>query len=223
MSDDQLFTTEELSAMHPQPSVPEPDLPPAGYKRDDELARRQDTLNQQLDSMPDDIGTINPEALKPDHDLQGMIRKNFLEVNLGPAYKIKWVNFVSQHGQAVWQAKAEGWEVVTANMVNMCDRDLVKEDNTLRVGDVICMRIRLDRHLMLEQQAENRRLAQQFGIENEINEIASKHPKALKVHSDLSGTNPYSDQMQKRAARKTALAHIGNQMKKGPVAGIPIK
>lgn len=205
------------------PAAPQPDLPPAGDARRDELAKRTDQLEQKAETEFADRGTIDPSVLEPDHDLQGMIRRNFLDVDLGPAYKVKWVNFVSQHGNMVWQAKAEGWEVVTVDMVNAADRDLVKEDNTLRVGDVICMRMRIDRYHLMEQQAEQRRLAQQFSVENEVIEIAAKHPKALKVHSDLTGVNPYADQMQKRAARKTALNHIGNRMKKGTIPGVPIK
>jgi len=222
MAEEKLFTDEELNTAAAAVATT-PNLPPAGYKRDEVLARRQDALDQKIDSISDDIGAVNPKAFEEDREIQDMIRKDYLFVDIGPEYVVKWVNFVSQHGNAVWAAKAQGWQVVTAEKVRGVDRDLVKEDNTLRVGDVICVFMRKDRHLMMEQAQARHRFAVENGFESELNDLAAKNPKAFKVRSDLSGGNPHLSQTQSRAARKTALGHLGNQMKKGLVAGIPIK
>lgn len=224
---DQLYTEEELAQAaaiaNPQQQAPEPNLPPPGAARRDELARRTDDLQQAAEELTPESGKIDPKVFEPDRDLQRAIRRNYLDLDIGPQYVVKWVNFHSQHSKAVWEAKADGWQVVTASMLKPEDQALAVEDNTVRVGDVIAMFIRKDIHLMLEQEAEERRLRQQYVVESELSEIASKHPKALKVHSDLTGSNPYAEQMQKRAAQKTALNHLGNQMKKGPLPGVPIK
>jgi hypothetical protein len=220
MSDDILFTAEELNARVGSGEI-KPNLPPPGHKREEVLAQRKDELAQKAEELSQNVGAIDPSVFEEDHDIQRDIRKGFLDVDVGPQFMIKWVNFVNQHSSAVWKAKAEGWKVVTADMVKDADSDLIREDNTLRVGDVICMYIRKDKHLLLQRKAETRALKRQFGLEAELNDIARKHPKALKVHNATEGK--YSDTIEKRAARRTAMQHLGNQMKKGTIPGVPIR
>jgi response regulator of citrate/malate metabolism len=195
---------------------------PAGYKRVEELSRRRDTLEEHVEEVAKDIGSINPAVLEEDREIQRDIRKGYLDVDIGPLFVRKWVNFVNQHGNAVWQAKAEGWMTVSGDMVSGVDRDLIKEDNTLRIGDTVLMYMRKDQHLLLERQNEQRRLKQQYGIEAQIQEIADKNPKAFVVHGDLN-TSPHAQTIQKRAAQRTAMRHIGNKMKRGTLPGVPIK
>jgi hypothetical protein len=218
--DDTLFTAEELDARIRSGEIT-PNLPPPGFQRREVLAQRTDALAQKVEEISEDRGAIPESAFEEDREIQNSIRKGFLDVDIGPLYVTKWVNYVNQNSHMVWQAKAEGWKTVTANMVKNADRDLVREDNTLRVGDVICMYIRKDQHLLLERKRDQANLKRQYGIEAELTELAAKNPRALKVHNATQGK--YSDTIQKRAARRTAVRHLGNQMKQGPVPGIPIK
>jgi hypothetical protein len=218
--DDTLFTAEELDARVRSGEIT-PNLPPPGFQRREVLAQRTDALAQRVEEISEDRGAIPESAFEEDREIQNSIRKGFLDVDIGPLYVTKWVNYVNRQSYMVWEAKAQGWKVVTANMVKNADRDLVREDNTLRVGDVICMYIRKDQHLLLERKRDQANLKRQYGIEAELTELAAKNPRALKVHNATQGK--YSDTIQKRAARRTAVRHLGNQMKQGPVPGIPIK
>ena len=216
------YTPQELESAIRSGEV-DPNLPPAGYQRREVLAERQDSLAQAAEEASQDMGTINPALFEEDRDIQREIRRGFLDLDIGELYIVKWVNFVNQHGNAVWAAKYEGWRVVTADMVRDLDRDLVREDNTLRVGDVIAMFIRKDQHLLLERKRAEKQAIIQHGAEVELIDLANKHPNALKVHSDLTGGNPYGDRMAKRAAQQTAMRHLGNKMKQGTIPGVPIK
>lgn len=217
---DILFTAEELDARVRSGEI-SPNLPPPGSQRREILAQRADALAQKVEEISEDRGVIPESAFVEDREIQNSIRKGFLDVDIGPLYVTKWVNYVNQHSYMVWAAKGEGWKVVTPDMVKDADRDLIKEDNTLRVGDVICMYIRKDQHLLLERKREQVNLKRQYGIESELSDLAAKNPRALKIHNATEGK--YSDTIQKRAARRTAIQHLGNQMKRGPVPGIPIK
>jgi hypothetical protein len=201
----------------------DPNLPPAGHKRNEVLAERKDNLEEAAETVSADMGSIPQSVFEEDRDLQRDIRKGFLDLDIGDQYVVKWVNFVSQHSHAVWAAKSEGWKVVNSAMLKAVDHDLVREDNTIRVGDVIAMYIRKDHHLQIEMTRRKKQIAVQYGAEAELNHLAGKHPNALKVHSDLTGGNKYQDQIQRRAARRTAMQHIGNKMKSGTVPGVPLK
>jgi hypothetical protein len=221
---DQIFTQEELDAAVRSGEV-QPNLPPPGAARREVLAQRKDALEQAAEERFAEVGAIPREAFKEDRDIQRDIRKSFMDLDLQPpgVYKLKWVNFRSQEGYHVWEAKAEGWKVVTPAMVGDCDQDLLKEDNTFRVGDTIAMCIRLDHFIRLEKERENRRLRAQFGYETEIVELADEHPDAFKVHTEENGDPRVFDRIRKQAARKSALRTIGNRMKKGTIPGVPIR
>lgn len=200
-----------------------PNLPPAGYKRDEVLAERKDALEQQAEIRAEGRGTINPKVFEEDREIQHAVRRGFLDVDVGPIYIIKWVNYVSQHGHAVWEAKAEGWSVVTASMVKDVDRDLVREDGSLRVGDTICMCMRKDDHMLMERQRAERQSRIQHGFVGELHDIAKGNEHAFKILDGIENQNPHWQTMEKRAAARTALRTLGGKMKTGPVPGIPIK
>ena len=219
---DQIFTNEELAAA--AGVSPEPNLPPPGQQRREELARRKDALEEQAEKKYADAGRIDPKVLEPDRELQSQIRNNYLEIDIGPAFMVKWVNYVSQNGSAVWQAKIDGWQVVTADMlVDKIDFGLVKEDNTLRVGDVLAMFIRKDQHLLLERKRAEKQLRQQYGAESELHEIVGKHSKALQIRDTTTDPNLMNRIKQRAAASQVAVNHLGNKLKQGTIPGVPIK
>ena len=218
---DQIFTEEELQQAVSTGKV-DPNLPPPGAERRNVLAERQDALEEQAEIAFENVEAMDPKVLEPDREIQYEIENDFMKINIGPAYVVKWV-YTGQNSQKVWQAKAEGWQIISPDMlVDKVDRMLVKEDNTLRVGDVVAMYIRKDKHFLLEQKRKMRQLRQQFGAEAELHELAGKNPKALKVRN-FDEDNPHASQIQARAARKTAMRHLGNKMKQGTIPGVPIK
>lgn len=210
----------------------EPNLPPAGHERREELKRRDDNLTQQAEEQSVDRGTIPEDVLQPDHNIQNEMRRSYLDVGSNhPLYKTKWVNYVNTNGQMVWQAKAEGWAVATAKVFPEA-ADMQKEDGSIRVGDVMLMFIRHDEHFRIEQREANKRLRQQYGVEATIHDIAEKHPDVFKnVHTpEITGNMPEGTMKEverraavRNAARGVAAQHLGNRMKKGTIPGVPIK
>jgi len=213
----------------------DPSLPPAGYKRREELAKRTDHLEEEAEkkyanvgSIPQDSPVLDPEQ---NREIQDHIHKSHLDIGVDHPYlKTKWVNYVNQHGSMVWKEKADGWQVATVKDFPEA-RVLVREDGTIRIGDVILMCIRLDEYLKLFEREKEKRLRQQYGIESDIHTLAEQYPNVFSdVHTDSSGglPNRVMDIVEKRAARRNAAARVvaktlGNKMKEGPVPGIPIK
>jgi len=211
-------------------------LPPAGHARDEVLRERTDKLAEQAETQTPDTGRIphDHDALNPERnrEIRYAISENYLEIGVNHPYlKTKWVNYVNLNGQKIWEAKADGWKVATIQDFPEA-RDLAREDNTIRVGDVILMCIRLDEHVKLMERERNKRLRQQYGIEAEIHDLASRNPNAFAgAVTPMIGTtgNPSPNvgralaSMEKRAnAVSTAARHLGNRMKQGTIPGVPL-
>lgn len=216
-------------------ATPEPNLPPAGYQRDEELAKRTDILNEQGEKIYADVGKIDPSVLEADPEIRRDIAMNYLEIGLEHAvYSTKWVNYVNLQGQKVWEAKADGWIMATVTEFPEA-RDLRKADNSIRVGDVLLMFIRKDEHLKLLQREDKKRLRQQYGIEAEIHDLANATNRKYGTQvfagvetPELGGNmrqemvNAVNKRNSRQAgARRTAAEHLGNKMKEGFVPGIP--
>jgi hypothetical protein len=232
---DKIFTETELNKAIEVGAI-QPDLPPAGFKREEELAIRTDQLHEQAETVYQNREAINPEAFKPDREIQGQIEKDFLSIGTDhPYYKTKWVNYVNIHGTMIWKAKAEGWVVSTTKDFPEAAH-LRKEDGTIRVGDVLLMHIRMDQYVLIQNREKNKRLRQQYGVEAEIHELAAKNPNIFKnVHTESSGGLP--DDIQKRvesraanaaamrkAAQSTVRHTLGNKLSEGgTLPGVPIK
>ena len=215
---DQIFTKEELTT-----NPPVPDLPPAGYQREEVLAERTDTLAEKAETTAPDTVGLSPDnpAFDPEQnrEIQADLTKGFLEVeNKKPGYVYKWVYF-GLNGQKVWESKSQGWEVVSSNDPE--SRHLIKEDGSRRVGDVLLMRMRMDFHILYEQREEKKRLTRELSVESELAEIVGKHPDAFTLHSEQTGGNPHMDAMRSRAARQTSFNALGNKLKSGTVPGLP--
>ena len=219
----------------------QPDLPPAGYKRDDVLAQRTDQLQEEAEkraderevgAIPHDHAALNPER---NREIQDHIRKDHLAIGADHPYlKTKWVNWKNLEGQMVWQAKNEGWQVATIKEFPEAV-SMVKEDNTIRVADVMLMCIRMDEYFKLEERAKEKRLRQQYGVEAEIHDLAMKTNRKMGQDVFAGVSTPevgvsgnISDAAQRKMAqmegtRRVAMKHLGNKMKTGTLPGVPIK
>lgn len=203
-------------------------LPPAGHARTDELKRRTDKLEELAEKQYAGVESIDPSKLEPDREIQYSISNNYLEIGVNhPFLKTKWVNCVNQHSTMVWQEKAKGWKVSTIHEFPEA-APLVREDNTIRVGDVLLMHIRIDEHLKLEQREEQKRFRQQLGIEAELHDIVGKHSNAFTVHSENTGGIPDSitsrmgGDLRRSASHQIAARTLGERLKRGTIPGVPI-
>lgn len=210
---------------------PEPNLPPAGYKRDEELAKRKDELEQKGEEQFGNIGKIPDAFFEEDREIQDAIHKDYMAIGVGhPLYVTKWVNFVNLHSQEVWRAKADGWLVADGKVFPEA-KHLVCEDSTIRVGDVMLMYIRKDRHMQLMLREEKKRLKRELGIEEEIVDFVARYPKVFKqIQSTMTGGNMHpktQEMMMKRVEamsgmQKMALQQLSNRMHDGFVEGLPL-
>lgn len=213
-------------------------LPPAGHKRTEELAKRKDELEEQAETQYADRGAIpkDCDALNPERnrEIQHNIRKGYLDIGSNdPRYKTKWVNYVHQNSEKVWQAKAQGWQVATV-MEFPEAKDLSREDSTIRVGDVMLLFIPIEQYQQIEQQEQMKALKQQYGIESELHDLVNRTNRAkggdyFAASSPALGETGHvssstREMMTRRnAAQKSVLNHLGNKMKEGTIPGVPIK
>lgn len=208
----EIYTKDELAAEGGNIAA---ELPPAGYKRDDELARRQDILEEKVEKLSENKIAVDPKKLEPDREIIHDIERGFLDIDIGPQFAVQWINFVTNHGAAVWAAKANGWKVVHRDMLkgNDWDFDLVKEDNTLRVGDVIAMYMPVERKKKLDQDRDRRKRRRELGLRAELEDLAYSNPKAFKLRDDLIDQSSYTvnDTPQRAMARKVVRQHLINK------------
>lgn len=200
------------------------DLEPPGYKRDEQLAQRKDDLEQQAEEVSNEMEhfAVDPKALEKDREIQDFIAKDALDVeDPQPGYVYKWVPYVHSHGNAVFAAKAQGWEVVEGNMPESLSLRAV--DGSRRVGDVLLMRIRMDYHLKLQMLEDKKRLTRMYGAEAALYEIQRKYPELFPdVDTELQPSPQLRSTTTRRAARRVAAQAVGNRMKQGTIPGIPI-
>lgn len=201
------------------------DLPPSGYARDEELARRKDTLEEKLETEAPEVYPIDESAFQPDREILQRLDQQMLEVSKRkPEYIYCWVYF-GQNGQQVWAKKALGWEVVTGTEPEATEHKEV--DGTRRIGDVLLMRVHKRRFAQLEEAAADRREAQQLGITSRLKELGEHARRyGLKVHEDLStvrvGPDTLMDVVEKRSgAHDTAMKTVDKMLRKGDVPGVP--
>jgi len=215
-------------------------LPPAGHEQRETLIKRTDNLEEQAEEQYADRGAIphDHDALNPERnrEIRSDISKSYLEIGTNhPLYITKWVNYVNLQGTMVWSAKADGW-IVSSTSDFPEAAELTREDNTIRIGDVLLMHIPKDKHLLLAKREENKRLRQQFGVEADIHDLAEATnrkqgqevfknvvtPEITGVSDDTLNRMEAHSTRQK-AARSVAANSIGNRMKKGTIPGVPIR
>jgi hypothetical protein len=203
---------------------------PAGYKKKEIKAKKKDAAQEEGEKMTENLGKIPEKALQPDREVQYAIRKSFLDIRV-PGCRVKWVNYVHNHGTAVWEARSDGWILVTRDMVVPEDQDLCREDNTFKVADVmaVCMPLKQYGELLARQEMKTARIEQIEEIA-ELHDLSKKNPKAFKILDNLENDpetmstirRRLGDPVTKRGARRVAANHLGEQMKKGVVPGIPL-
>ena len=182
-------------------------LPAAGYKREDELAKRKDALQQAIEEKTEAAGLagINPKSMDPDREILNEVSKGYLNIDM-PGYKIQWVNCVNAHGQAVWDSKARGWVPVTVDMLKEVPFGMAKADGSLRVGDVMAMCIPVAKYNALIQVDRLRRLKRESGVMDAA--------KGLARSKQARGAFDISESANDVSLDKLAVQVLGNMMKK---------
>lgn len=218
-----IINTEEAATVNP-------DLEPAGWKRDEQLAERTDTLEQAAEEASEEreVHAFDPAQLKPDWEI--LQHMDELEVSdPTPGYRYMWV-YEGLNSQMIVKKSRLGWVVVQGQDPECA---ALKDARGYRkIGDTILMRIPEDRFNKLEQAMEYRRLMQQKGVEGALLEMGDKYrDKGFIVHQDASAVNigrkggNLMDTMKanshRTGAARTAAAGVDSMLKKGTVPGLP--
>lgn len=220
-----IFSKDELDGV-----TPDTNLPPAGAARNEELAKRTDILEQKAEELSENRGVIPEKFLDPEteREIQYDMSRGYMDIGAdNPNFKTCWVNYVNLNGQKVWEKKAQGWKTATPDDFPEA-RHMSREDNTIRVGDVLLMFIRIDHYLRIQQGEDLKRRRQQFGHEQAIHDLAARNPgvfKSVNIGETSNMPDGLGQTIESRAsatdyARKVAAKHIGNQMKTGTIPGI---
>ena len=204
------------------------DLEPAGYKRDEQLARRKDDLEQRIEEKESEgvVHRMDPDAFKEDREiLYKSIDQKMIEVtDAQPNYVYCWT-YYGGNSAMVWAKKALGWEVVSGDMPEC--RGNLEADGTRRIGDTLLMRIPREGYEQLRARQELAAARQHDAVGSRLKELGERaRGYGLKVHEDLStvqvGPNTLMDVVEKRsAAEKVAMKHIDKKLREGTVPGVP--
>ena len=161
-----------------QGTTPNPNLPPAGYQRDEVLKQRTDNLQQQgeIKANQEQRFAIDPNKMAPIREIRHSM--SALDVtDKVKGYEYCWVNFKTPNdtpGLCIQQKQASQvynyetksweavWQIVHGNMPECASRKGVGADTTRRLGDVMLMRAKKSAYDALKehQAGQGKRLIQ---------------------------------------------------------------
>jgi hypothetical protein len=137
-------------------------LPPAGHRRREELSKRADDLAEQMGTIPvNEGGHVDPRTFKKVEPELAQHFNSLYVSNADPCYAYCW-SWTGGYGRMVRAKQAEGWEIVHGESEEATELKGTGADTTRRLGDVILMRIPLDRKKQLDAlaKAKSRRFAE---------------------------------------------------------------
>lgn len=209
----------------------DPGLPNAGFQRDEELAKRADNLEEAAEKASEqrEVYSFDPSKLEKDWDILSHMDELTVEPRT-EGYEYVWC-YEGMGGREITKKARLGWIVVQSEMPE-CP-SLKDARGYRKIGDVILMRIPIEKYNHLQQVAEYRRLMQQKGVEGALREMGEKYrSKGFIVHDDARnvsmggrGGKNVMDVMEGKAkregAQRTAAKGVDSMLRSGTVPGIP--
>jgi hypothetical protein len=211
----------------PQQSV-DPKLPPAGYKREEELKVRMDNLQQQIDERSEQTLAADPAALRPEREILNELDKGHLSISdADPNYHYAWVQCLhpADHpSRMVERKKAETvqlpdgswvrpWEVIGS--AHKEAQECKKADGTRRIGDVLLMRCRKDHYALLELSQRRKVHERNYGIDSDLVELAL----ANDTEAGALTYNKYRDNANYHLRDKTFQTELDRRIRSGTLPG----
>ena len=197
-------------------------LPPPGDERREVLAERTDDLAEAAEAASEDRGRIREDAFMVENELA----QHFNELDLPGWPWDTWVPCWVQcsptwGGRFINYKRTEGWEVVSTGMTDVpIPKDLIFPDGTVRLGDVLLMRIRRDRYIVNERRRRARQKAIESGITSEVDEMAARAGTRSVHTEDITGEK--LDQLARRSqAHHRATQQFDEMVRTGTVPGRP--
>ena len=189
---------------------------------------RQTADEQAEQAEQFDGGPINPKALTVENELAQHF--NLLDVsNQDSSFRYAWV-YLGQHGLQIKMKLADGWEVVQGDMPEAVELKGMGADTTRKLGDVMLMRCRADRWLLLQRREKRKRDAHKEAVGAQFEEILRPY-KRYGATAIVDGRDVMTGEMvdAKRLDlmyKRSMAAAAGNQMvdralRKGTMPGVP--
>lgn len=211
-------------------------LPPAGDAQREVLAERADNLAEAAETIAPDAGAINPKVFRPERE----IRQHFDELYLAgwpfnPSvgaltspdgmYVPCWVPCMSSAGgRYINQKRYEGWEIVQAHMHDdtafPLPEHLLMPDNTYRLADVLLMRIRVDKYVMIQRRRRAHQRSVEDGVASEVEGLADKAGVSL-IHTHEMSSSQLERLSRRSQAQTIASRQFDQQIREGSVRGAP--
>ncbi len=217
---------------------PNPQQIPAGYKREEQMAKNHDVLQQKVEEMSTagGIASVNPKAFQEEREILGLIVEGNLDIPGAVAgYVYKWVQCripKDSPGMKVREAltmriKVRSpagqvqivpcWERVTGDMPE-CP-DLKDAEGSRVLGDTLLVRCKVDVYNLIRDQ--ERKLNKQRTAMAEANMVDTAQMINQKAGRPLvfGGVDTY-DQRFGEGETNSRIRELNQQLKDGSVPGL---
>lgn len=200
------------------------ELPEAGYERRETLKRREATLEEKIAQMSERMlrGTIDPSSLEIANEIAN--KTQYLHVSgAQTGYVYGWLS-TNRSGLHVQKAKNYGWEVVQGDDPEALElKGEMGGGTTRQLGDVILMRMKEERYIVLKAQEQARTARIQQSSASNLVELGQKYrSKGFTVKP--YGMNSFEGPEIKSGvlSRKAAFQQLDGHLRAGTVPGMEI-
>lgn len=213
----------------PEQDHPTATLPPAGYDRREELMRRRDALQQEMEEVCQalEVEGIDPTALEPDTEILSVL-DNARVTKPQPGFTYRWVQFKSPTSSPdadVMRHLNERWVVVKGDDPESVECKNVETTRTK--GDLILMRIRTDLKEKIDQarkwRTEGRFEENMSQVRDDVDRASRKAGQRINLieYNEMDGAHQkrLERESKKQFAKQVARGRFERQIREGTVPG----
>lgn len=192
-----------------------------GYKREEAKKRREDTLQEEIDRMTKRMlsGTIDTKSLEIVNEIAQ--KTQYLSVsNPQPGYVYAWIS-TNQHGHHVQALKPLGWEVVQGKDPEALELKGEKGGTTRELVDVLLMRIKRDRYIVLKAREQAKTRQDQRASASTLVQMGEQYRgKGIIVRPHGMADFDGPEITPRVLSRKQALKMVDKALRQGTVPGL---
>lgn len=216
-------------------------LPPAGHARREEVKRRGESLQAEIERQAANLimGRLDPKALKVHNEIAS--RTQYMHVsNADPNCKYAWIS-KNNHSQHIRALEQQGWRTVQGDDPEALELKGTSgvasgtgtPDSTRQIGDVILMKVPKDVYVALQARKHARTIQLQQSSASDLLSLADRYRKYVKLRTvegapDM-GQNFEGPPIQPQrfssnpAARRAALDKLDAHLRAGDVPGMELQ
>ena len=217
--------TEEIKIVNSEAAEKlDPELEPAGFKRNEQMAQRKDQLEQAAEEATDgrEIYGFDISKFDPEREIQNLLDELHVEGQL-PDRRYFWC-YEGQGGFFIRKALRLGWVMVKAEDPE--SPELKDARGYRKIGDTVLMWTPVENYERIRALSEYQQLVHEKGVGSALEELGERYAgRGFKVHGNVSeksfGKGTLMDTMKSRAARQTAATAVSKSIKAGTVPGMP--